>query len=240
MGAASFEGTTEVNTETHAVFMFNIRTLNTYFPGKDPATSAQLDQLLRSFVPQTYNASLDQLVAYMPKPESVQTVNLRNDPSYIFVSYSPAILLGVDGEPVLAEIPKTDLKFVVNTMWPLFLDKNNSQYYLLLNNIWLTAPDLHGPWSRVMKLSKAFEKVPDSGKFVDVKKAVPPPQVPNAIVPQVFYSTVPAEVILFEGRPTYTAIPGTQLVYANNTDSPVFVYESTQTYYYLAAGRWFS
>ena len=240
VGAASFEGTTEVNTETHTVFMFNIRTLNTYFPGKDPATSAQLDQLLRSFVPQTYNASLDRLIAYLPKPQSVQTVNLRNDPPFIFVSYTPAILLGVDGEPVLAEIPKTDLKFVVNTMWPLFFDKNNSQYYLLLNNIWLSAGDLHGPWSRVMKLSKAFEKVPDSGKFAEVKKAVPPPQVANAIVPQVFYSQFPAEVILFEGRPTYTTIPGTQLVYANNTDSPLFVYGATQTYYYLAAGRWFS
>ena len=29
-------------------------------------------------------------------------------------------------------------------------------------------------------------------------------------------------------------------MYANNTDSPVFVYSPTQTYYYLAAGRWFS
>ena len=240
VGAASFEGTTEVNTQSHTVFMFNIRTLNTYFPEKDTATSAQLDQLLRSFVPQTYNASLDRLIAYLPKPQSVQTVTLRNDPPFIFVSYSPAILLGVDGEPVLSEIPKTDLKFVVNTVWPLFFDKNNSQYYLLLNNIWLTAGDLHGPWSRVMKLSKAFEKVPDSGKFADMKRAVPPPQVANAIVPQVFYSQFPAEVILFEGRPTYTAIPGTQLVYANNTDSPVFVYGATQTYYYLAAGRWFS
>jgi hypothetical protein len=49
------------------------------------------------------------------------------------VSYTPAILLGVDGEPVLSEIPKTDLKFVVNTVWPLFFDKSNSQYYLLVN-----------------------------------------------------------------------------------------------------------
>src|SRR6267142_6303531 len=40
VGAASFEGTTEVNTQSHTVFMFNIRTLNTYFPEKDTATSA--------------------------------------------------------------------------------------------------------------------------------------------------------------------------------------------------------
>ena len=240
VGAAEFEGTTNVNTETHTVIIYGMQVLNAYFPSQDPASSAQLTQLLRTFLPPTFTIGLERVVAYVPKPQSVQTVTLKNDPPFIFVSYTPAILLGVDGEPVLAEIPKTDLKFVVNTMWPLFFDKNNSQYYLLLNNIWLTAGDLHGPWSRAMKLSKAFEMVPDSGKFADVKKAIPPPQVANAIIPQVFYSQFPAEVILFDGRPTYTAIPGTQLVYANNTDSPVFVYGATQTYYYLAAGRWFS
>jgi hypothetical protein len=240
VGAASFESATEVNTDTHTVLMFNIRVLNTYFPSQDPATSSQLDQLLRTFVPQTVNASLDRIIAYMPKPDSVPTVNLKNDPPFIFVSYSPAILVGIDGEPVLSEIPKTSLKFVVNTMWPLFFDTSSSQYFLLVNNIWLGASDLHGPWARVTKLPKEFSKLPDSGKFADALKAVPPPQVANAILPQVFYSTVPSEVILFDGQPTYTQIPGTQLVYANNTDSPVFVYNPTQTYYYLAAGRWFS
>jgi hypothetical protein len=239
-GAASFEGTTEVNTDNHTVFMFNIQVLNTYFPGQDPATSAQFDQLIRSFVPLTFNASLDRLIAYMPKPQSVNTVALKNDPPFIFVSYTPAILLGVDGEPVLSDISKANLKYVVNTTWPLFLDKSKSQYYLLVNNIWMSAGDLHGPWARVSTLSKEFTKLPDSGRFADVKKMVPPPQAANPIIPQVFYSTIPAEVILFDGQPTYTAIPGTQLVYANNTDCPVFVYSPTQTYYYLAAGRWFS
>ena len=32
VGAATFEATTEVNTDTHTVFMFNINVLNTYFP----------------------------------------------------------------------------------------------------------------------------------------------------------------------------------------------------------------
>ena len=240
VGAAAFEGTTEVNNDTHTVFMFNIRVVNTYFPSQDPATSAKLDQLLRTFIPLTFTSSLERLVAYVPKPQSVKTVTLKNDPPWIFVSYSPAILLGVDGEPVLSDIPKTNLKFVVNTIWPLFFDKSSSQYLLLVGNIWLRAADLHGPWARTTNLSKEFSKLPNSGKFADVLKAVPPPAVANAIVPQVFYSTVPAEVILFDGQPTYTQIPGTQLVYANNTDNPVFVYSPTQTYYYLAAGRWFS
>ncbi len=240
VGAASVESATAVNTDTHMVSMYNIKVLNTYFPSLDPATSAQMDQLFRTFMPPTVNISLERVVAYTPKPQAVKTVILNNDPPFIFVGYSPAILLGVDGEPVLADVPHTNLKFVVNTLWPLFFEKSNSQYYLLVNNIWLSAGDLHGPWSRVTKLSGEFDKVPDSGKFAEVRKEIPPPQVPNPIIPKVLYSTVPAEVILFNGQPTYTTIPGTQLVYASNTDSPLFVYSTTQTYYYLAAGRWFS
>ena len=191
VGATSFEGTTEVNTDTHAVFMFSIQVLNIYFPDQDPATSAQFDQLIRSFVPLTFNASLDRLIAYMPKPQSVNTVALKNDPPFIFVSYTPAILLGMDGEPVLSDISKTKLKHVVNTTWPLFLDKSKSQYYLLVNNIWMSAVDLHGPWARVSTLSKEFTKLHDSGRFAEVKKMVPPPRLANPIVPLVFYSTVP-------------------------------------------------
>ena len=74
VGAATFEATTEVNTDTHTVFLFNIKTLNTYFPSQDPATSAHLDQLFRTFVPLTLNASLDRIVAYVPKPASVKTI----------------------------------------------------------------------------------------------------------------------------------------------------------------------
>jgi hypothetical protein len=132
VGAANFEATTEVNTDNHTVLLFNINVTNTYFPGQDPPVTPQFDQLFRSLVPLTVTASLDRLVAYMPKPQSVKTVALKNDPPFIFVSYAPAILLGVDGEPVLSEIRKTDLKFVVNTVWPSFFDKSNSQYYLLV------------------------------------------------------------------------------------------------------------
>jgi hypothetical protein len=240
VGAAEFEGTTDVNMDDHMVTIFGLNVLNTYFPSLDPAKTSQMDQLVRTFLPPVVSVSLDRIVAYTPKPDSVKTVSLKNDPPFIFVSYNPAILLGIDGEPVLAEIPHTDLKYVINTTWPLFFDKSNSQYYLLVGNIWLSAGDLHGPWSRVMKLSRDFKKISDDTRFAAVKPNVPPPQVSNPIIPAVFYSTAPAEVILFEGQPSYTQIPGTQLVYANNTDSPVFVYSTTQTYYYLAAGRWFS
>src|SRR3974390_420349 len=84
-----------------------------------------------------------------------------------------------------------------------------------------------------------MEKLPKDPQFQALNTVTPPPTSPTGPIPKIFYSTVPAEVILFEGKPVFTAIPGTQLVYAANTDNPVFVYTPTNEYYYLAAGRWF-
>jgi hypothetical protein len=240
VGGASFRGTTSSDNDTHVVTIYGPQVTSTYFPGLGPAAAAQMDQLVRTFVPPLVDISVERLVAYMRTPANLKTVSLNNTPPLILVAYSPTILLAVDGEPVFADIEGTGLKFVVNTVWPLFQDKANSQYYLLVNDLWLTAGSLYGPWSRVTSLPGDFRQLPTSGKFASVRKTMPPPHVHDPIVPAVTYATTPAEVILFDGQPQYAQIPGTQLVYATNTNSPVFVYSATQTYYYLTAGRWFS
>ncbi len=58
--------------------------------------------------------------------------------------------------------------------------------------------------------------------------------------PAVFYSSTPAEIVVFKGQPQWAAVTGTQLLYASNTASPVFKYLPNNTYYYLTSGRWFS
>ena len=239
IGAATFNGKTNVDRDKHMVVIYGIKVINTYFPSLDEASSAKMDQLFKTFVPEVVNISLERVVAYIPKPQSVQALNVKNDPPFIFVNYSPAILLAVDGEPVIAAIPNTKLKFVVNTQWAVFLDTSKSQYYLLAGPHWLTAPDLHGPWSAATTLPKEMEKLPKDPQWADLKKVIPLPAQSSGPIPKVFYGTVPAEVILFDGKPVYAKIPQTQLLYATNTDSAFFLYTPTNEYYYLAAGRWF-
>jgi hypothetical protein len=238
VGGVTMEGTTNVDNDNHMVVIYNLKVLNTYFPSADPNTTAQMDALVRTFIPETVTISLERVVASVKKPENVSTVALKNDPPFIFISYSPAILLAVDGEPVLAKVPETKLKFVVNTHWPLFFETEKSEYFLLVGQRWLIASDLHGPWSATAKLPKDMEKLPKDAQWASLKGAIPPPQA-NGPIPKVFYSAVPAEVILFSGPPTYARIPQTQLVYATNTDSPLFLYQPKNEYYYLAGGRWF-
>jgi len=240
LGAVSMQGDTVVDTDNHLVQINNPRITNAYFPSADPATAGEMKQLLTTFLPPTVTISLERVIAYMDNPAPTQGVQLDNDPPVIFVSQSPAVLLAVDGKPVLAQIPDTDLQFVVNTHWPLFFEQASSSYYFLAGQVWMTANSLDGPWTRATKLPSDMKKLPRIPAWSDLKKVIPPPQAKGAVVPSVYYSTRPSVMIVFEGPPVYASIPDTQLVYATNTDSPVFVYSSTKQVYFLTAGRWFS
>ena len=243
--AATFQGDTASDITNHTVAISNIRIVNSYFPDADPDTAAALKPLLLAFIPSSITVPLDLIVASTPKPTTTPGAQLNNTPPVIFVSNSPAILLGVEGQPVFAKVHDTKLEYLVNSSWHMFRDKDKSQYFLLVDKQWLMAGNPEGPWTALNKLPRDFEK--DMQKAVkeqawtDLQGVVPaPPPAPGAVVPTIFYSTSPADVILFQGPPVYAPIAGTQLTYATNSNAYIFVYSPTQAVYYLTAGRWFS
>jgi hypothetical protein len=240
VGVVEMKGNTDVDNVSKVVVITNPEVTGTYFPSLDQATKEKMDQQFKTFVPPTLSVSLHRLIASVPKQEAPTGVQLNNDPPKIFVGYRPSILLSVDGEPVLSEVPKTNLKFVVNTQWPLFFDSENSSYYVPVGQQWLTTNSLNGQWSPTKKLPRDMSKVPQDKEWSALKKIIPPSAKSGGVTPAVFYSDKPAEVILFDGQPVYAKIPDTQLTYATNTDSVVFVFTPTQQFYYLTAGRWFS
>ncbi len=128
----------------------------------------------------------------------------------------------------------------MNSNWPLFLDKSTSQYYLFDGSGWMTSSSLISGWTATATLSPEMAKVPADPNWKDLKPYIPAPPGSAASYPVVFYSTTPAEVVVFGGKPNFAPIPGTQLVYATNTDSDVFKYTPTGAFYYLTSGRWFS
>ena len=240
VGVVEMKGNTDVDNVSKVVVITNPEVTGTYFPSLDQATKEKVDQLFKTFVPSTLSISLHRLIASVPKQDAPTGVQLNNEAPKIFVGYRPSILLSVDGEPVLSEVPKTNLKFVVNTQWPLFFDGENSSYYIPVGQQWLTSNSLDGQWSPTKKLPRDMSKVPQDKEWSALKKIIPPPAKSGGVTPAVFYSDKPAEVILFDGQPVYAQIPETQLTYATNTNSVVFVFTPTQQFYYLTAGRWFS
>jgi hypothetical protein len=242
LGVVSFRARTDANLDTRNVVVSRLEIISVRFPSLDPAKSAAMETLVRNFLlpSATLNINLDRLLAALDqsKPASTPVVAVENNPPRIFFAYEKAILLLVDGDPVRAPIEKTSLEYVVNTNWNIFFDKDEAQYYLLSERQWLKSAAMEGPWKATTKLPKAMANLPKQPNWEDVGKAIPPPGGLGA-APKVFYSSKPAEIILFNGQPKFAAIPNTQLKYATNTDSNLFLQGGEEQYYFLAAGRWF-
>src|SRR4029450_7907959 len=239
LGVVEMKGNTDIDNVAKVAIITNPQITSTYFPSLDNATKEKMEQLFKAFVPSTFSVSLHSLIASTPKKEAPAGAQLNNDPPKIFVGYRPSILLSVNGEPVLSQVPNTNLKFVVNTQWPVFFDEGNSAYYLAVGQQWLTTNSLEGQCPATKKLPPDMSKVPQDKQWSALKKFIPPPAKSGGVTADVFYSDKPAEIILFDGQPAYAQIPDTQLEYATNTNSVVFVFTPTQQFYYLTAGRWF-
>ena len=59
------------------------------------------------------------------------------------------------------------------------------------------------------------------------------PSLSTSQTPDIFVTTRPAELITFNGQPAYAAIPGTDLLYAENTSGNVFKSLTDQDDYIL-------
>jgi len=241
LGVVSMESGTTVDKDTRTVYLHDLKFTSVRFSGVETSQQAQLEQTFRAMAPSDPEPiSLDRLMADVTAGQTpYKTVaNLKNDPPQIFYSDVPAILLMVEGRPVMSPIEKTDLQFVVNTNWDLFFDKPKGDYYLLNNTMWLTSKNLGGPWVMTKSLPKDMTKLPPGENFDDVKHAVPPPPVAGS-APKVFYSQQPAELLLVRGTPVYSRIAGTRLLYVTNTDNDLFLNDAEDQYYALLSGRWF-
>jgi len=175
VGVVEMKGNTDVDNVAKVVIITNPEVTGTYFPSLDKVAAEKTEQLFKTFVPSTFSVSLHSLIASTPKKEAPAGAQLSNDPPKIFVGYRPSILLSVNGEPVLSEVPNTNLKFVANTQWPLFFDGASSTYYLAVGQQWLTANSLEGQWSVTKKLPPEMSKVPQDKQWSALQKFIPPP-----------------------------------------------------------------
>jgi hypothetical protein len=241
VGILEMEAQTDVNMDDHSVLLRDFKIKEVKLPGLDPTKASEVDQAVRSFLPPNHTVvmALERLVATVEKSETPAPVEVRNDPPMIFVSNTPAILLYVDGEAVKADIPATNLGFVVNSNFPLFFEKDSEKAnYLYTGQQWLKGASMDGAWAAAPKLPADMTKVANDPKWEQMKKPILTPSAKGK-QPTVFYANKPAEVILFQGEAAYANIPGTQLSYATNTDADLFVFNPTKEFYFLSSGRWF-
>ena len=237
LGVISWHAQTIPDLMDRTVTIADLHVTSARFPSLDPPAAAAMQEKAMHIYPQAgMVVSMDRMLAGFRSRQKPPTAVLNTAPPPIHVSTSPAILLFVDGEPVRVPIPGTHIEYVVNTTWDLFHEGSN--YYLLDDKIWLTAPQLTGPWVATTNLPADMIKVPSGNNWQEVKAALPARAAAGA-TPKIVFTTKPAELLVFSGKPAFAKIPPTQLSYATNTTSNVFQYNLDHGYYILVSGRWF-
>src|SRR5437899_12536197 len=180
------------------------------FPTMADSGAAYLAALRQILSDQPLTMALDRLQAELEMERAEdpgRIVQVKNDPPRIIVSQGPALLMRIDGQPVLREVAGTGLLRVINTRVLLVLDRSEGRYYFWLMNRWLAAPKLDGPWAVLANppasLGVAEKAAVQSGQ-VDLldKPATELDQLlPTGAIPAIHVRTVPAERIVLRGQP---------------------------------------
>jgi hypothetical protein len=247
-GVIWFTARTEVDKVNRLVTLSDLKVTKLKFPSL-PGNGAQYMQALQGDLPWSQTIPLDLLetsVATTQAAAQQKQFPLQNNPPNVIVSSTPAVLALIDGQPALR--PAADnLQKVINTRALIVFDPGNQMYYLALMDGWVEAPSIQGPWSLAKHDPKrSLDKLRQGSEQSDQNQVLGNPEqslkdaYQDGEAPTVYVSTTPAELILLQGQPQYTPIPGTNLMYVENSGNDVFMDSANQMFYILISGRWFS
>ena len=215
-GVIRFTARTEVDKETRLVTLEDLTIAKADFPTAPEGGGVYLAALRQALSAQPLTIALDRLQAE-PEVERAEDpgriVQVKNDAPRIIVSEQPALLVRIDGQPVLRHVAGTDLLRVTNTRVLLLLDRSADRYYLWLMTRWPAAPKLDGPWAAV--------------------------DTPPASLQTAKEVALQSNEVDLKGQPALSPITGTDILEVTNTDDDLFVYTPQQEYYARLSGRWF-
>jgi hypothetical protein len=200
-------------------------------------------------MPWTQSMPLDELetaLSTTSPDRQQQRFAVNNDPPRIIVSPTPAVLVSIDGQPVLRSAVGGFMK-IINTKALLLADASANRYYLALMDGWVQAPNINGPWTLLkgpvtatLNRTKTTAIASDRNQVIGNANQSLSDAYADGEAPAVYISTTPAELILTQGTPSFTSIPGTSLLYVQNSAADIFQDGNTGLTYMLAGGRWFS
>ncbi len=246
-GAVWLSARVETDTDERTVEILEISVSRVRFPNATPAQEDSLTQLLERELPQWETTmSLDRLLVSLQEIEDRRAIamDLNNEPpAIVFVDY-PAILVMIDGEPIMQEIENSDHERIVNTPYTLIRASDTGTYYLYAGeDQWYSARGLRDEWT-------LRGNVPES-----IAVLTPPPpeeeEIPEEIEeeeegvdegppPAIIVATEPTELIVTEGAPELAPLEGTELLYVTNTEDDILLEIDSQRYFLVLTGRWFA
>ncbi len=245
-GAVFATARTEVDRVARTVVFNDLAITKSNFPTLPDQGAAYAAELKSKLGAATRTISLDRVEASL-KAAGVKAPSfpVKNEPPRIIVSNTPAILVPIDGAPVIKPLPDDSrFKRVINTRALMLQGGLGDSWYMHVYDGWLSSSSLDGPWTKAGRtpigMDDVAKKLAASG-IVDMltggPNANPKPSLANG-VPTIYTSQVPTELIVFKGIPAFVPVVGT-LLWASNSSTDVFIDTTTNDYFVLLSGRWF-
>jgi len=230
----------ETDRDTRTARILEIDVTAVRFPESTAEQEQTLAQIIETEIPQwDLEISLDRLSASLALLDEQRATSdqLKTDPPVILVVTHPAVLVTIDGDPIIEDIDNTDMKTVVNTAFAIIYDPGTKRYYLYAaDSAWYASHEVLDGW-------ETTNAVPDkvSGLIPpDTTEAAADSTRPaDAEIPAIIVATVPTELIVTEGAPQFASVDGTDLLYLSNSQSDVLMDIDSQQYYIVLSGRWY-
>ena len=235
-GAGWFEAPVKIDSTNRIVHPTEFRLTETRFPEGTDNIKSELAAVLAQQSPGwNLDFSVDELDSAFKTAEA-ETRAVNTAPPEIIYRDHPALLISIDGEPVLRDIENSTYESVINTPYPLIFD---GKYYYLnaAKDVWYRARKVTGPYQFEPTPPTAIATMvnPDDEATVQEEPSEP---VTAANAPEIVVSTEPAELIVSEGPAAFVPLVDDLLVLQNSRDD-VFMHVSSQKFYIVLAGRWY-
>ena len=235
-GAGWFESPAKIDSANRIVSPSGFNLTETRFPAGTKEIKSELATVLAQLSPGwNLDFSLDELDSALKLAESESKAVNTTPPKIVYRDH-PALLISIDGEPVLREIENSPLKAVINTPYPLISD---GKYYYLnaAKDVWYRARQATGPYQFEPTPPTAIAAMvnPDDETVAESQTDEP---ITAANAPEIVVSTEPAELVVTEGPAAFVPLVDDLLVLQNSEDD-VFMHVSSQKFYIVLAGRWY-
>jgi len=241
-GAIWFSAKLITDLDSRTVLLEKMNITQTHFPEVDPEKVEQFKNTLEKEIEdKNVDMSLDRLLASLDLAEINREMSTRinNDSPDIYFRTEPAMLIIIDGDPIMQKTDEDEIEAVVNTPYFIVKDTKTGKYYIKGAKWWYESDNINGSWEVISKPPKKIRKLADQAiddEGIKEDSVIMSMDTP----PEIIITTKPSELIQTDGNPDYGTIDGTQLLYVKNSESDILMNIDSQEHYLVLAGRWYT
>ena len=161
-GAVWFKARMSTDLDNRTVLLEKMDIIKTHFPDMlDEENINKFSKLLSEEL-ESWNLkmSLDRILASLDEVENLKQLSddINNDPPAIYFRTTPAILMLIDGDPILKKDEDSGLEYVVNTPYFIVKDTKKDNYYITDGTFWFTSKEILTGWEATKKPPSKVKK----------------------------------------------------------------------------------